>query len=131
MSTVDEQLVIVYNYYMRQSMCKYAVIGSRTFDDYNLLEETLSDLYITELISGGAKGADALAEQYANKNGLLCTVFHANWKEYGRAAGPIRNSEIINAADKIVAFWDGQSKGTADSIKKVQRTNKEITIVRI
>ena len=95
-----------------------AVIGSRNFSDYRLLESTLVVLpEITKIVSGGAKGADSLAEIYAEKYQLPLIVFKPDWQKYGRGAGIVRNREIIEAADMVVAFWDGSSKGTASSLK--------------
>ena len=95
-----------------------AVIGSRNFSDYKLLESTLAALpEISQIVSGGAKGADSLAEIYAEKHQLPLVVFKPDWPKYGRGAGIVRNREIIEAADMVVAFWDGSSKGTASSLK--------------
>jgi hypothetical protein len=85
---------------------------------YKLLESTLAVLpEITKIVSGGAKGADSLAEIYAEKYQLPLIVFKPDWQKYGRGAGIVRNREIIEAADMVVAFWDGSSKGTASSLK--------------
>lgn len=95
-----------------------AVIGSRHFSDYKLLESTLGSLpEITRIVSGGAKGADSLAERYARQHRIPLVVFSADWKKYGRSAGIARNREIIGAAEMVVAFWDGKSKGTASSLE--------------
>jgi hypothetical protein len=113
---------------------KIAVIGSRKFNDYLLLKSELDKIpNIETIISGGAKGADILAEQYAIENNIELIVFKADWARYGRAAGPIRNKEIINASDYVVAFWDGKSKGTLSSIniaKNILSVSK-IKIVKI
>ena len=110
---------------------KIAVIGSRTFNDFTLLEDTLNNFNIDTIISGGAKGADKLAEEYADKYNIKTLIFEANWKKYGNAAGPIRNKFIIENADYVIAFWDGKSKGTLSSINIAKKLNKTIKIVKI
>jgi hypothetical protein len=109
---------------------KVAVIGSRNFNNYELVKETLTNLDITLLISGGAKGADSLGERYATENNISTLIFKPDWKRYGRGAGMIRNTDIVNNSDIVVAFWDGTSKGTLDSIRKVEKLNKGLMIIK-
>lgn len=110
---------------------KTAVIGTRTFENYSQLCETLDNLghKPTEIISGGAKGADALAERYAHDNNIPLTIHLANWKAYGKAAGPIRNQQLIEACDQVIAFWDGQSKGTGHTIKTAKAKGKPTKVI--
>ena len=108
---------------------KIAVIGSRNFNDYELVKTTLSTLNITLLVSGGAKGADSLGERYATENNIETLIFKPDWEKHGKAAGMIRNTDIINNADTVIAFWDGESKGTKDSITKAEKKNKNIITV--
>ena len=110
-----------------------AIIGSRSFTDYERAEEFLSvlDLDITRIISGGAKGADAIAERYASEHGIPITVYPADWKRYGRGAGMIRNKLIIADADVVIAFWDGASKGTKNSIELAHKAGKQVAICYI
>lgn len=110
---------------------KTAVIGSRTFDNYEQLKTILDNMgdKPTEIISGGANGADALAERYAQENNLPLTIHLANWQAYGRAAGPIRNKQLIEDCEQVVAMWDGQSKGTPHSIKIAQKLNRPTKLV--
>ena len=110
---------------------KIAVIGSRNFNDYELVKTTLSTLNITLLVSGGAKGADSLGERYATENNIETLIFKPDWEKHGKAAGMIRNTDIINNADTVIAFWDGESKGTKDSITKAEKKNKNIIIIKI
>jgi hypothetical protein len=109
---------------------KVAVIGSRTFSDYKLVKETLSTLNITLLVSGGAMGADSLGEQYAKLNEIPTKIFYPDWKTHGKKAGFLRNTDIIKESELIVAFWDGKSKGTLDSIKKTEELNKNVLIIK-
>ena len=110
---------------------KIAVIGSRDFEDYALLESKLNTLEnITSIISGGAKGADSLAEQYALQHSIDVVVIKPDWKRYNRGAGLVRNKEIVDMADLVVAFWNGKSKGTLDVIEySKKQTVKLITVL--
>ena len=105
---------------------KIAVIGSRS------IISTEIDKYISyadEIVSGGAVGADACAEEYAKKKGVKCTVFLPQYERYGRAAPIVRNRKIVDYADKIIAFWDGKSKGTLSVIKYAQKAGKSCEII--
>ena len=105
------------------------VAGGRDFHDEKYLIASLDEIrneYVEiEIISGHANGADKLAEEYAKRLGISLKVFPANWKKYGRAAGPIRNREmlsyIIEGEPVVVAFWDGRSKGTKNMIEQAKR----------
>jgi glycerophosphoryl diester phosphodiesterase len=101
---------------------KLIIAGSRTFTDYKKLCEVcnhiLQDQIDIEIVSGAYyKGADKLGEQYAKERGYKITQFPADWKRYGRAAGPKRNEQMANYADVLIAFWDGKSKGTKHMIQ--------------
>ena len=110
---------------------KVAVIGSRTFNDQALLYSALEKIDSPELIvSGGAKGADQLAEQYAREKNIPIKVFLPDYAKYGRAAPTIRNKSIVQEADIVIAFWDGHSRGTQHSLKIAKEQNKEIRIVK-
>ena len=105
---------------------KLAVIGSRDFENTVMLNEILlkHKHEITMIISGGSKGADAMAEQWAKENGIETLIFLPNWSLYGRSAGVVRNHDIIKSCDLCIAFWDGKSKGTASGIRLSQKYNK-------
>ena len=119
-------------------MSEYRVIvaGGRDFQDENYLNESLDHIraeYVDiEIVSGHASGADKLAEAYAERLGLAIKIFPADWKKYGRAAGPIRNKEMLDyimEGDPIVAaFWDGQSKGTKNMIEQARRKEVECKV---
>ena len=115
------------------------VVGSRTFKNYPLLAQKLDTLLGNKdkvvIVSGGANGADSLAERYAQERGLHLKVFPAKWDELGKSAGYIRNEEMhayiaSNPNRGCVAFWDGKSKGTAHSIKLAKKYNNPIRVVR-
>lgn len=112
-----------------------AVIGSRSFDNYPFLKNTLDNLrksfLINEIVSGGAKGADSLAEEYAREKLLRIKVFHPDWNKHGRAAGILRNAQIVKASDFIVAFWDGESPGTKNSLSEARKLKKHTLIIYV
>lgn len=110
---------------------KIAIIGSRSFQDYEMVKVVLSEYSPTQIISGGAKGADSLAERYANENRIEKVIFYPDWDLHGRAAGPIRNKLIVDAADLVLAFWDGASRGTKSSIDYANKTGKKLRIQQI
>jgi hypothetical protein len=110
---------------------KLAVIGSRKFDNYDLVCEILSKYNITQIISGGAKGADSLAARYAKEHNIFLVEHIPNWEALGKKAGHIRNQYIIDECDRVVAFWDMKSTGTRDSINKAKRQDKPIEIVNV
>lgn len=105
---------------------KVAVIGSRNLVVQNLgkylPEETM------EIVSGGAKGIDTCAREYALAKGLKLTEFLPDYKRYGRGAPLKRNLQIIDYADCVLAFWDGQSRGTKFVIEHCKVQNKPVRI---
>ncbi len=115
---------------------KTIIAGGRDFKDYNLLKKQV-DYYrehkgaITEIVSGGAAGADSLGEMYAIENNIPIKVFNADWNKHGRAAGPMRNKQMADYADVLIAVWDGQSKGTKNMIDQMNKLNKPVFIVWI
>ena len=119
-------------------MMRIVIAGSRGFEDYALLEQTLEhilDKHIepVELVSGHAKGADLLAERFAKENDLPIHIIKPDWKTYGRAAGPIRNRQMLDYAMEelslVVAFWDGKSKGTKNTIDTAKSLGIPVEII--
>lgn len=95
------------------------VTGGREFDDLELLEMTLDTIHAAQgfavLIHGAASGADSLAGEWAARNGIEVLACPADWKRYGRRAGPLRNRQMLDLSpDLLVAFPGG--RGTADMI---------------
>ena len=109
---------------------KIAIVGSRSFQDYGLLMKTMASYTPTSIISGGAVGADKLAEKYAREIDINCIIFKPDWKRYGRAAGPKRNKQIVEAADRVIAFWNGKSRGTLSTINLAKKAGKPVNAVR-
>jgi hypothetical protein len=112
---------------------KLAIIGSRTFTNYELLQETLEPHKhkITQVISGAAKGADLFGEKWAIENNIETLIFPAEWGKHGKKAGYIRNEDIIKNCDCVIAFWGGESKGTKHSLSLCKKYNKPFKIINI
>jgi len=112
---------------------KTIIAGCRGFNDYNLLKEKVDyyrkDHVITEVVSGTARGADYLGEEYANENGIPIKSFPADWENYGKAAGPIRNRQMAEYADVLIAVWDGKSKGTNNMIIEMNKLMKPVFLI--
>lgn len=71
-----------------------------------------------EIVCGGATGADAIGREYARRKGLTVMVFKPDWNEHGKAAGPIRNAQMAEYGTHLLAFWDGESRGTGSMIRQ-------------
>ncbi len=114
---------------------KIAIVGGRDFNDYNFLRKEVgkfiyeNEISLSSIISGGAKGADTLAEKLATEMNVELIIFKPNYEKFGRGATIVRNTEFIKNCDVVVAFWDGKSKGTHDSIKKAQKLDKRLSII--
>ena len=102
------------------------VAGSRTFLDYDLMCRELDNLFWIspefenrdiKIVSGMADGADTLAIRYADERKLTKILFPANWKQYHRIAGFLRNEDMLSIATHLVVFWDGKSSGTRHMIE--------------
>lgn len=112
------------------------IAGGRDFNDYDLLKEKVDHLLSLKsetqqivVVSGHASGADTLGERYAEEKGYSCELHPADWKTHGRAAGPIRNAEMAEVADALIAFWDGQSRGTKSMIELAKKKNLKVSVV--
>ncbi len=117
---------------------KLAIVGSRTFNEFPILLYYLNTYFYNgysqefifdQIISGGAKGADSLGERFANDYEIPVIVYSAEWEKYGKSAGFIRNQTIVDNCDMVLAFWDGESRGTADTIAKAKKAKKPTFIV--
>ncbi len=114
---------------------KLAVVGSRSFEDAELMRQWIETICRgvlptdLEIISGGARGADKLAGEYAFQNRITYVEYPADWERDGRAAGMMRNTQIVGRATAVLAFWDGKSPGTADTINKAVLAKKPVTII--
>lgn len=112
---------------------KTIIAGSRTILDYNLVEEAVkrSGFEITEVVSGGARGVDALGEHYSFVHSIPLKIFKAEWGLYGRGAGYRRNYEMARYAEALVCVWDGVSKGAAHMIHTARAENLKTFIFNL
>jgi YspA, cpYpsA-related SLOG family len=109
----------------------YAVIGSRTFCDYEKLADVLFPQisYISKIVSGGAKGADTLAAKFADTNKIPLREIFPDYDKYGSSAPFVRNKEIVAAADIVFAFWDGKSRGTKHALDYAKKLKIKSIII--
>lgn len=110
---------------------KTIIAGGRDFEDFELLVESCkSEFPISEVVSGGAKGADRLGERFAKENNIKIKRFPPDWEKFGRSAGFVRNREMANYADSLIAFWDGKSKGTNHMIKLAKHLGLKVKVIK-
>ena len=112
---------------------KIAVVGSRNFEDSSYLNSKLSMIFKDGdiLVSGGAKGADTLAENFADEFGYEKIIIIPEWEKYGRKAAFIRNGEIVDRSDILIAFWKDKSKGTMDTINRAKSRKIPVKVYTI
>ena len=109
---------------------KVAIVGSRDWPSREAVTRYVLALpNDTVVISGGAPGVDRIAEKTARVIGLKVEVYPADWFKHGKRAGALRNQQIVDAADRIVAFWDGISKGTKITIDMAKRAGKPLEVI--
>ena len=117
---------------------KVVIAGCRGYNDYDEAKEYIDSCLKNirsknniVIISGCASGADVLGERYALENCFEIEKHPAEWKKYGRSAGPIRNRKMAEAADLVICFWDGKSRGTRSMIQNAEKYGKDIKIKMI
>jgi hypothetical protein len=111
---------------------KLIIAGSRTFTDYQLLCQTLAPERprITQVLTGGARGADQLGYRWAWKHQVKHQLLPADWERFGKSAGVRRNHQMAQAGDMLLAFWDGRSAGTRHMISCMQQLGKPVVVIR-
>jgi len=114
---------------------RLAVVGTRTFERVDLVDAHL-DRWRSQhspliIVSGGARGADRLAASYAKRHCLELLQFRADWAQHGRRAGAIRNRQIVDNADALVAFWDELSPGTRITLEMAARGGVPAMVVTV
>ena len=134
-------------------MCRIAIVGSRDFHNYEYLKQELIEFcfdvryvgdsngdwspeYISkhhniEIVSGGAKGADTLAEKFANEFRFEKLIFKPDWDLYGKRAGFVRNAKIVDNCDVLFAFQINKSKGTQHSVDLAREKGKEVYVFEV
>lgn len=117
-------------------MVKVLICGSRHYDNYDKVKETVKSLVDEHgkiiIIEGGAKGADTLAKNAAIELGIEYREYKADWKRYGRAAGPKRNQLMLDTEnpDLVIAFHEDleSGKGTKDMLKRAEKAGVKTII---
>lgn len=116
---------------------KVGIVGSRGFADLSAVAAYVRGLPPgTTVVSGGAQGVDSVAEKEAERLGLATEIYRVDTVgvssrgEFARRAHA-RNQIIVDVSDRLVAFWDGQSRGTADTIRRAGEASKEVEVVTI
>ena len=117
---------------------KLIIAGGREFNDANLMRDELNKLVIghglkrgdIEVVCGLARGADNLGKQLAEARGIKVAEFPADWDTHGKSAGYKRNEQMAHYADTLIAFWDGESRGTQHMITLASKLGLEVKVVR-
>ena len=110
---------------------KIIIAGSRSLHDYQLLCQTLAPERhrITQVLTGGARGAELLGYRWAWKHAVKHQRFRANWERFGKAAGVRRNHQLAQAGDVLVVFGNTTSPGTAHLIQCMQQLGKPVVVI--
>ena len=123
-----------------EKMFKLGIVGGRNYTDYESFKTHIDDALekwnisindIEFVVSGGARGADSLAELWAKEKKIKIKIYKPDWKNLGNKAGPLRNTDIVNASTHLIAFPTQESVGTWDSIRKAEKREIPLEIVRI
>lgn len=114
---------------------RLAIVGSRELTDYAWFRERVEQWIRVngrpeQIISGGARGADTLAKQFADEEDIFLNELLADWSK-GDRAGPMRNTQIVNSATHVLAFPSKSGRGTQDTIAKARRANKKVVVHQI
>lgn len=116
---------------------KVAIVGSRYYNDYDSFVIKVDNILhrysrkSINIISGGCRGVDRLAERYARERNIKIKVIEAQWNKYGSRAGPIRNQVIVDMSHMVIAFVGIKSRGTINTISIAKSLNKRCIIINI
>jgi len=118
------------------------ICGSRDWNDFTTIKKYLEELKTTDnntqqpitIIHGGCKGADSIAGYLAEQLGFQVRVFKSDWSKYGKAAGPIRNQQMLDEGhpNLVVAFHDAleNSKGTLDMVSRARKAEINVIVIK-
>jgi hypothetical protein len=108
------------------------VAGSRRITSYQVVSRAIDRVRqsheVTEIVCGDARGVDSLGRRYAQEHGIRCVTFKPDWDKHGKSAGYLRNAEMGDYADGVLAVWDGVSRGTAHMIGYMRNKQKYVAI---
>lgn len=111
------------------------IAGSRSIFNPKIVRDAIAKSgwlgEITEVVSGSAHGIDKLGEMWAENNNIPVKRFPANWAKYGRKAGSLRNKEMSEYGDRLIAIWDGDSTGTIDMVKQMRIAEKLVYLHKV
>jgi hypothetical protein len=114
---------------------KVIVAGSRKINDFRLVKEAIEyatqRIKPTEIVSGDARGVDCLGAHWAENEGIPVQRFRAHWHLHGKRAGYLRNEEMADYADALVAIWDGQSPGTKHMIDLAKEKGLKVYVKKV
>lgn len=113
-------------------MKRIVIGGYRNFNNYDVFKDFVDSCIGKEteitILSGHCKGADLMAERYAKEKGFALEIYPADWQKYGRAAGPIRNKQMVENADTVIAFVSESASGTKNLIGNAKKLGKELFV---
>jgi predicted Rossmann fold nucleotide-binding protein DprA/Smf involved in DNA uptake len=111
------------------------IIGSRLFSNYEFIKSKVLENFdvknIDTIVSGGARGVDTLGEQFADEFDIQKDIAKPDWDKYGKGAAFIRNQEIVDLSDVLIAFPIKSSGGTWDSVRKAQKAGKRVLVFEV
>jgi hypothetical protein len=107
---------------------KTIIAGGRNYQFSDEDRKVLDSFEISEVVCGGANGADECGRRWAIDRGIPVKMFPADWGKHGKAAGPIRNREMAEYGERLIAFWDGQSRGTKNMIETARGLGLEVFV---
>ncbi len=112
---------------------KTIIAGSRLIKDYLIVKEAIkqSSFQITEVVSGEAVGVDGLGRRFGEENNIPVTKFPADWKAHGKGAGYIRNKQMADYAEALIAVWDGESRGTKNMIEQATKNGLKVFVYNL
>lgn len=117
----------------KAKLFKVIIAGTRDFSDYEMLR-SYADFKLSqikepiEIVSGHARGADTLGERYSEEKGYKLKLFQADWEQYGKSAGVKRNMQMAEYANALLAFWDGNSRGTKNMIELARKKGLKVGV---
>ena len=114
-------------------MLRVIVAGGREFNQKTRLFKYLDQYHektpITSVVCGMARGADSIGKEWAESRGVAVNKFPADWDNLGKKAGPLRNIDMANNADALIAVWDGKSSGTKHMINTARGKGLLVTVL--